>query len=498
MLFGYSFLRTNSGGMGAMLYAILVALAHARCNNMRFVFILEDLVPPRLNGSVRDTREDDVVFTTYFRGFPIALRESCNEVWGKQKPEPTEYYELVREVYALNEETRNVVEERISASGFTSSVSVALHIRRTDKIFGSNLESGNLPLVEYVKTTVDALKHVKDPTVFVCTDDATILEPLRAAFASRGIATQWDISENRALVQTHRIEGTLEKTVALEDNITALKCIEIMSRAPMLIGGRCSYLFRIAELIRARGTTINIKDNEVFGVAPYANGEPFANPFWPKRYKNFITDHYLTPHTQELAEHGVVTILNFVAVMGRVELEKDVLRFNQDWWKRAVKDGPEVKYFDEKTECEQIIKRARQSPDFTYDFYRTGNHYATCVCFACRLRATFESYEILSFLRELTQSNVSFIHETFASRYIPGSFLKLHEDANKGRYAFVLSLSPPEEGGDTVFSRKNGLPWKTVAPMAFSLTVFSIVGANPHEVKEVVSGERIAFTGWFS
>ena len=111
--------------------------------------------------------------------------------------------------------------------------------------------------------------------------------------------------------------------------------------------------------------------------------------------------------------------------------------------------------------------------------------------------------DFLDFARQLTgddELNDVYAH---ATRYLPGHFLKEHEDVtdwDNRRYAYVLGLTPdwPSDGGGLLyFHGPGGVVEETFLPGYNTLSVFAV--PIPHSVSMVapwVRQPRLAVTGW--
>lgn len=542
-MYGFSFLRENSGGIGASIHAVLCALVYARHNNLKFGLVKEGLRYPLLNGKIRtDSETEEKNWYSYFQSFPIISEKDAVAIWrdcpqGFNADIPNKYKKpgmkriewysqlLKNEVFVLRKDIEAEVEKRVARSGFNPQTDLVLHIRRTDKIYqykGSVVESDELPLDEYVLETYRVYVELNKPDarVFLCTDDKKIYGKITEAFGKFNIPVVWDKHESEKELQAMRMAGQLTQSEAHEENLNALKIILIMSRGLYLIGGRMSYIFRIGELLRYPLPTKNIKDSDMFGIAPYAEpDEPFANPFWPKRYAPFVskkynqqTDEFWSKISANLNESRIIVLSDFMDEQIAEQVYSDLESYNPKWWVHALRPNEQgdVQNLDvgdpRLPQYIKLVETAADQGQFAYHFKRTLNdHYTTCYCFSCRLRSTFDSYEMRSLLSKLTGRKVIGIGETFASLYERDHFLTIHHDKNKGDYTFVLSLTKdwnPTHGGNLCFwDEAEKTIYKTITPKFNTLVVFKLSPEKQmdHFVSRVCgSGKRISFTGWFN
>jgi len=109
----------------------------------------------------------------------------------------------------------------------------------------------------------------------------------------------------------------------------------------------------------------------------------------------------------------------------------------------------------------------------------------------------------LDFARQLTGEDELDDVYAHATRYLPGHFLKEHEDVtdwDNRRYAYVLGLTPdwPSDGGGLLyFHGPGGVVEETFLPGYNTLSVFAV--PIPHSVSMVapwVRQPRLAVTGW--
>lgn len=536
--YGFSFVKENAGGLGAAIYAIMLAAHYAKSNKLQLGLVEEGYRVPRLNGCINDAGGEDKNWHSYFKSLPIIKEKDAVAVWqvcpnGFTRVPGTgkkiEWYsQILKDIYVLQDDHQNDVNQLVIKSGFNSSTDVVLHIRRTDKVFpnkGSVIESGELPLDVYVNETVKVVKQLEAELtskikirVFLCTDDKEICPEMRDKFTKHDIEMIWDKTESVLHLQSMRMSGELKRSDAWEENLCAFKNLAIMSRGLGLVGGRMSYFFRIAELLRYPLPTKNIKDGEKFGKAQYAeDSECFMNPFREFRYLDFVSSVYLNKTDEEwksytdiLNKEYIINIPNFMDSKTAEIVFKAIKEHPQKWWNHAIRPnekGVLVSKKEEDPELATCVKYAEKAADaglFAYHFQRTSlNHYKTCKCVSCRLRDTMDSYPVMTILSKIIGKTVTGMNETFASKYVRNDFLTIHHDKSKGDYTFILSLSKdwnPVHGGLTHFCDINKNVYKTETPKFNNLIIFKL---DPkHQMDHFVSrvcgpNARFAYTGWF-
>lgn len=536
-IYGFSFAQENPGGFGAALYAVMMAMHYARLNNHKFALVREGLRVKCFNGDfvgyVDDLpNEPERTFHSYFKSLDVcdqketvAIWRSCPNGFTTDPPSGENrlkwYSDLMKEIYQLKDEIKKEIEERVKRSNFQSETDIVLHIRRADKISGTMKESGVLPTIEYVEQTIKIIKKYfpnrKDLRIFVCTDDKLVIDELRVEFSKYDLPIIHDQTETLLPIRELRLTGKITKSQAWEEDMVAMTNLEIMSKGLYLIGGRMSYFFRVAELLRYPLQTLNIKDQEKFGKAHYAEpSEFFANPMREGRYENFVNDAYKIFRTDlmcELDKNYIITLNDFMSEEAAIQVKSDMPKFHDNWWVHAIlpssSEGWERVHLNvgdpNIPNALQYAENAANSGQFAYHFLRTvGGHYETCNCYMCSLHKTFESYEVLKVLSNIVGKQVIGVGEMFASKYERDNFLTIHHDKNKGDYTFILSLTEgwnPTHGGNTHFVDESNSIYKTVSPKFNTLTIFKLTPEKQmnHFVSRVCGPKpRYAFTGWFN
>jgi hypothetical protein len=523
--YGYNLLKSNPGGFGAAIHDALLASHYAKYNNLKIGIVEGGSGFIRFNGCINDIGGDDKTWHSYFKSLPIikekdtvAVWKDCPNGWNISAPgKKIEWYsDLLREIYVLQDDIEKQVEELVIKSGFNPLTDVVLHIRRTDKIFaskGSVIESGELPLDIYVEETMKVMKPGN--RVYLCTDDKHIYPEMKDKFNKHNIEILWDNNESELPLQAMFFAGTLKRSDAWEENLHILKSFAIMTRGLYLVGGRMSYFFRIPELLRYPLPSKNIKDNDKFGKAQYAENDDYTvNPFLPKRYLNFVAerpDEEWKKYREILERDYIVTIPNFMNSAASELVMKNVIDIPKNWWMHAIRPDTknELIYKSGKEKnfkaCVEYAEKVAANGNFAYHFERiNGNHFKTCVCASCKLVETMGSFEVMNSFSKITGETVTKMEETFVSKYVKDEFLTIHHDKNKGNYTFILSLTKdwnPTYGGLTHFCDKDKNIYKTVTPKFNSLTIFKL--SPDHQMDHFVSRvnsthSRYSYTGWFS
>lgn len=307
--YGYSFLKANSGGMGAMIYTMMLAYHYAKRNDLSFCLVKEGSTIPRFNGNSDNTDGNDKGWDDYFEPLTWSSESEITEgIWSSTpkgwNPSPPEnhtgsyiewYASLCRQLYRLKPEIKTKIDRRVALTGFNAETDMALHVRRTDKIFNlrsytengeeitkdaaDKRESGIITLDYYLEKTMEIWESSGASRIYLCTDDKEICEWMKTKFGEHDITVLWDLTESSRAIQHLRMNNKLTREEAWEDNLVALTNMEILIRARYIVGGRMSYFFRIPELIRYPKPSLNIKDSDVFGKAVYSEpGEKIVFP----------------------------------------------------------------------------------------------------------------------------------------------------------------------------------------------------------------------------
>jgi hypothetical protein len=583
--YGYSFEKDNAGGLGALIHSMMLAKHYAKLNDHAFVLVEEGKHIFYFNGHHRNADGKDKGWHDYFVPFEYVAEEeikggiwvTCPKGWTRQVPgekkeneaekekeekteenqekleteekeeteEKTEekeetkesklddsatgavplriqwYSDLCREIYVLQPDILKEIDARIERSGFNAETDLALHVRRTDKIFqmrdyeekgkkiASNVsdkrESGVVTLEYYLEKTLEVWPESGASRIFLCTDDTEIRAWFKEKFSQHSIPVIWDESENVEGRAMHllRMNGKLTREQAWEENLVAMTNMEMLIRARYIIGGRMSYFFRVAELIRYPKPSLNIKDSDVFGKSPYAQpGEKVVFPLkiqgkedddeslsgssddegdkdededeksfdsWKvsPEYKTNTTAWdlsqsainlaYTTPDEeliQQLETKRIIRVRDFLNKAAADIIRQKIPAYRSSWWTHAfmpsITDNIlkwDAKHHDATDPiCKQRYRVAKSRFDlgeFAYSYHRSESksHYDACSCFGCTLEKIFLTEECKSALSNLIGKRIVSFNEVFASKYQEGDFLSIHHDKKKGDYTFILSLN---------------------------------------------------------
>ena len=292
--YGYNFTRVNSGGLGAMMYAILLAYIYAEENDYTFLLEEEGYDIPRFNGGHGNhDHPDKKYWHSYFRTLQVGTQSRCKKSW----PDliiPFNFRQLSIDIYRkyaaslfqLHPNVDNEIRCLIAATPFNKSTDVVVHIRRTDKVDNFTptgepnrfKEAISLPIAIYAEDCRYILRTMykdrEDVRLYVCTDDMSVCEQLQKMLDD--VEVVWDTSESSELNQYKRFDGSMSMTEAQEETMRTFKNLYIMREALFLLGARSSYLFRMAELLRT-DESFNVQDNNKFGAAEYIPQMPFRS-----------------------------------------------------------------------------------------------------------------------------------------------------------------------------------------------------------------------------
>lgn len=531
----YSFYKAPKKGFGARIYDILNAFIYSQSVGAELKF----------NNDEKWLYTTSSWFDVFSSEFPKTLAtkdQVANQynliVWPAMwdgtsfKKESEEHYATsLAKLYRLNPQTQAYVNEMVAKSGFVDS-DIVIHLRMSDKTKqeASNIsvaESAEQDLTWYSNEVLNFCSRVKLfcdesqinqttllPRIFLCSDSPDALTLMQKLLPNFEIT--WDVNEYRhngfiPLAWSDKLSETQMK----EEMFNCLKNLEIMKRCIFLIGARASYFFRVAELLRFPGKSVNVKDSDVFGAAEYSTYPP-VRPCRIKSYLNCVNPQDFTTFSGEMKNTGMVTIPNFF----NPTLAENIYEFLHNslpdsWLDHSIKyngltdvtflsnSDPSLKFHTDKA------KQCNDEGYFSYHFKRShGEHFNTCSCAICRLQDTTGSFEFLNTMSLIVGENVSSTGETFLSKYQKGHFLNVHHDKDKGKYAFVLSFNKNwnvAHGGLLHFINHNNTPnatiYKTCIPSFNTLTLFKLPADQEqkvdHFVSEVTSDKsRISFTGW--
>jgi len=430
--YGFSFTKTNSGGLGAIIYMMSMAYHYAESEKMNFYLSEEGKDIPRLDGNVRDISQKhdnstkqyppSVLFPnedinvvrgwhSYFKTLTFTSEKNMDAIWpstpkGFKNKQPdfyngnriSWYAKLFQEkVYILQDHVQQLINSEVQKSGFQNT-DIVIHIRRTDKIFaapGSKIEQNELNIKTYFDETMLVIKEkeLTNPRIFLCTDDKEICLAMQKLFQEVNIPLVWDERETSLHLQAMRINNQLTTTQAREETITALKNLEMFKLCRYFIGARSSYFFRVGELIRYPLPSKNIKDSDAFGKAQYAEDDEAiarVNRIWgsgvtlwnDKAYKDCFREDVIKfietgNYRSQLHDERIIVIPGIFNSKTINEWKTDVNKFDGMWWTYSIKPGLGKEISDvsmSEPKLHRIMKnleRERKKGIFSYRFKRT-------------------------------------------------------------------------------------------------------------------------------
>lgn len=237
-----------------------------------------------------------------------------------------------------------------------------------------------------------------------------------------------------------------------------------------------------------------------------------------KNPTNFrINEHNLSSLSRDFQKNAFVEIPNFLVKEFADECYEFYFnKMPEDWFKVAFwpnpnGESPKIQNYWEDTSVEssnsfKVFNEGR----FSYHFHRTvDDHNKNCPCYECVIRKFFASYEMTSFLSELTSKEITSPSGQFTSWYKKGNFLSAHHDENNGKIGVILDFAKnwsPVFGGNLYLLEDNWFDVKKViVPKFNNLKVFDIPEEKngvPHFVSTVIANDlpdrkRIAFGGWY-
>lgn len=516
MNYGYDFVKINSGGFGAMLYDVMNAYAYSKQNNLFFCFIKEGYEIPRLNGSIDDEKLSDKNWHSYFTSFIILERNECIELWPKfipdtilEKYDIKQYSDLLISFFQLQPEVEDEIKELVKKTPFCPETDIVLHVRRTDKISENPELLSTRQIIKECEYVLD--EYSEQTRIYICTDDQSVCEEIKSHFEKKQIEVIWDDSESLEPLQQIRFLNGLKKSIAQKETMNTLKNLNIMTNAKCLIGGRLSYLFRIAELLRYPKKTINYQDNHKFGIAMYSEVNHLIRPYYNRTIPRFIsmTDESIEEYLTIYKKTKMVYIPNFISehLSNEIDLELN----NYKWWIYAIMPNNNIwepSYYaidsaslnDRFIECQMKL----ENKEFAYRFKRgTWNHYDTCNCITCKLNDTVRSFHFTDTLCKIIGCRNLINEETFVSSYGKDDFINMHHDKKKGNIAITISLSldwHPTYGGILHLCDNNNII-NSICPKWGSLFLFyldSQDGMNHFVSSVTVKKNRYTLIAWYT
>lgn len=170
-----------------------------------------------------------------------------------------------------------------------------------------------------------------------------------------------------------------------------------------------------------------------------------------------------------------------------------------EWWQNI----PGNRYNME--QAYQHACNARDNNMFSYFFFKTipsvMEKYKSLVY--DETLSFFNGKEMVDFINEVTELNITNGDKTFVSRYSENCFLSNHTDDVNGKLAFVCHLTKdwnPDWGG-LYLDLRDTKNIKTISPSFNKLVLFEVTaGVSPHSVTQVVNNsnkQRISVSGWY-
>ncbi len=516
-IYGYSFSKANSGSLGAIIYDVMKAKHYANSYNYDFCFTNEGYEIPRFNGSIVDDSIPNEYWNTFFNSVKGIEENKCERVWPDLLPECPYSDKLVNintyrnilqnEIFCLNESSNTKIIDLVNKTPFKPS-DIVIHIRRTDKT-GSEIYK-ELDVEDYVSQIeflLEKTKILSDTRLYICTDDNSVCSKIKEKLKNK-IEVIWDKLDE----SFHLLRDTLklDKKRAQKENLNSLKNLTIMKSAYKLIGGRMSYFYRVAELLR-NDKCINIQDSDKFGKAEYFYfpKEKTYNISYPKRIQNFLNENIEYGNfAKSFKNNNRVIVPNFLnrdtALLIKNKLDV------YPWWTYAIKNkdcchpvytspkDPNLKEYFERCELSNLNKQ------FSYRFKRhLGGHYDTCICCCCNLEETLRSFNFVRALEKITGINRLLSNEVNISYYSKGDYINVHADQGKGDIAITLSFTDewhPSYGGNLHFLDTDLNITEVLVPSLSTLCVFRIIkGESLHFVSPVtVDKNRFVISAWYS
>jgi len=508
--YGFSFKDRDCGGLGALLHDVMMAAKYAQEQKLTLCFVQDGYEIPRLNGAISDDSIPDHTWHTFFNTIPILQRHHCVGMWPtllpnrfqSEKWNMEQYHTLLNKLCDFHPSIQAHIQSLVDKTPFNEETDVVIHIRQTDKLVEV---SDFVSLDVYIRECEHALQAGALTRIYICTDDQFVCNYIHQHFKSKQVEVVWDNQESILPLHTFRIHNQLTKLDAQQETFNAFKNIMIMKKAKYLIGGRMSYFFRIGELL-GKHTTVNIQDNEKFGIAPYSEKDYPMRPCFSKHIPKFVNPSIpWNQYRDEYQRTGIVSIPSFISPDKTVELVKKVKQFS--WWTYSTRTSEIVNYdnavqLDPKRveECNQY----HENKYFCYRFKRShGSHYNTCVCGFCLLEQTFKSFQVTDALCKVVGCRNLTPNEMFLSKYEKGDFLSIHHDIKKGDLSVTCSLTEDWDvswGGILHFCNESGI-YKSISPKLGTLNLFKLDPENglDHFVSTVnVNKARYTFTAWYS
>lgn len=231
----------------------------------------------------------------------------------------------------------------------------------------------------------------------------------------------------------------------------------------------------------------------------------------------FNLDHDIAALRKQFLADGVVSVPGFVNAEIAEQLRTDIMAL--PWEMAYVVNGKPAKL--PVSQLKQLPVNERQALfqrvlteasskqySFMYDTYMLITHYLQNTLASPLLRyyvETISSPAVLNFMRELTANNTIIKADAQASRYLPGHYLKTHDDSgvsfNQHRIAaYTLSFSKnwqADWGGMLHLQDDMLRVERSYMPEFGTLNVFAV--PKQHFVSQVTNycpEQRLSIVGW--
>lgn len=303
----------------------------------------------------------------------------------------------------------------------------------------------------------------------------------------------------------------MNKTVAQEETMNAFKNLFIMKDGLFLIGGRMSYFYRIAELLR-NDECFNIQDNDKFGIAEYSDESYLVRSYKKKQIANFINTNIDYDYYNKIyLNSNRVVIKNLINYNEAKTINKMFENYNKNWWTYAIMpniniwkplylniNDPSLNFHF--NNCEKCLENKL----FSYRFKRQiDKHYDTCYCVTCLLNNTLSSQPFIEILEKISGLKALVCNEINISYYSKDDFITIHADQNKGNFAITLSFTDewnPVYGGLLNFCDNSYNVIETLIPSLGTLCMFKIIENKSHHFvsKVNVNKNRYVISAWYS
>jgi len=487
--YGYNHTQRNSSDLGAIIHDVMNAAKYAEENDLILVFVEEGYKIPQLDDN----------WHSYFTSFEIVKSDECIEIWPNFIPDTKytkwniqQYSNLIQKFCIFQKDIQISITELINKIQYNSNTDIVVYVQDTNLTSNSPT---NIPVEKYIEECDYALSQMQNEQnrIYVCTEHKNIANDIKNYFDKKGIDVVHDDYQPNEMMKN-------------------LQNLFIMKNAKYLIGGRISYLFRVAELLRYPNKSVNIQDNNIFGIAPYSSVDYMIRPYLKNTISNFvnkdiITLPNITKYNKIYNDENIVTIPDFISHEILSSIKTDIE--NYKWWSYATiptNNKWTVKY-SQGISSQTIIEcdKAYVNKLFSYRFQRClGKHYDSCKCVSCKLNDTVKSFPFTDILCKIVGCRNLKPKEVFLSNYGKNDFLTLHHDINKGDIAVTISLTydwDPNYGGILHFCDDEKNIYKSVVPKLGNINIFKLDPDNgiDHFVSRVtVDKNRYTLVAWYS